>query len=76
VMAVIPYDTNVLRALSELIPSTHHKPHSEGSTEYKKLAATLAGKKYRQISIKDLFRKLVPRKQEINRELFYEGIFK
>lgn len=76
VMAVIPYDTNVLRALSELIPSTHHKPHSEGSIEYKKLAATLAGKKYRQISIKDLFRRLVPRKQEINRELFYEGVFK
>lgn len=76
VMAVIPYDTNVLRALSELIPSTHHKPHSEGSTEYKKLAATLAGKKYRQTSIKDLFRKLIPRKQEINRELFYKGIFK
>lgn len=76
VMAVIPYDTNVLKALSELVPSTHHKPHSEGSTEYKKLAATLAGTKYRQTRLKDLFRKLVPKKQEINRELFYKGVFK
>jgi len=76
VMAVIPYDTNVLKALSELIPSTHHKPHSEGSTEYKKLAATLTGKKYKQVRLRDFFRKLVPKKQEVNRELFYKGVFK
>ena len=74
VLAVVPYDTNVLEALHEMIPSTSHKPRSKGSIEYKKLAGVLAGEKYRQ-PVKDFFKKLTPSRQEINREIFYKRVF-
>ncbi len=75
VMAVIPYDINILRALSEFTPSTTYKPKSEASVECKKLAATLIGEKYYPKKLKDLFR-INPKRQEINREIFYERVFK
>ena len=76
IMAVIPYDTHVLKALSELIPSTHHRPKSKGSEEYKKLAAVLLGQKYKQTKLKRIFGWVNPKKQEINREIFYKSVFK
>lgn len=76
VLAVIPHDINVLKALSDMEPSTSHKPKSKGSQEYKKLAAVLVGEKYRQSKLKDFFRKITPSRQEINRELFYKRVFK
>jgi len=76
VLAVIPYDLNVLRSLSEMKPYPCHKPNSKGSVEYKKLAAALVGKKYKQSTLKDFFRRLVPSRQEINREIFYKRVFK
>lgn len=75
VLAVIPYDLNVLRALSNMEPSTIYKSNSEGSRELMKLAATLSGEKYQQNVISDFFRNFIPSRQEINREIFYKGFF-
>ena len=75
VMAVIPHDVNVLKALSESIPFTNYKPKSKASIEYKKLAATLIGEKYRPLRLRKLFGWINPRKQEINRAIFYKQIF-
>ncbi|MEX0920512.1 MAG: AAA family ATPase [Candidatus Pacearchaeota archaeon] len=76
VLAVIPHDTEVLNALSKMKPYTIHKPNSKGSVEYKKLAGVLIGEKYKQRRLTEFFRKLTPKRQEINRELFYKRAFK
>ena len=75
VLAVIPYDINALRALSSMEPSTVHSPRSKGSVEYKKLAAVLIGEKYNPFSFRDFFR-ISPKIEEVNREIFYSGVFK
>jgi len=75
VMAVIPHDINVLRALSEFTPSVTYKPKSKGSIEYKKLAATLVGEKYNPTKLKRFFRWINPKKQDINRLIFYKEVF-
>lgn len=74
VMAVIPHDVNILKALSEFTPSTKYKPKSPASKEYKKLAATLIGEKY--TGRKFNFLRKTPKRHEINREIYYERIFK
>ena len=76
VLAVIPYDKNILKALSKMQPFTMHKPNSDGSVEIKKLASILAGQKYEQVRLKDILRKIKPKKQDLNREIFYESVFK
>tara|TARA_Y100000310_G_C20702899_1_gene831652 strand:- start:3238 stop:4029 length:792 start_codon:yes stop_codon:yes gene_type:complete len=75
VMAVIPHDVDVLKSLSEFKPLTSHKPNSKASIEYKKLAGVLVGQKYKPFNLKNFF-KFTPKKQEINRELFYNRVFK
>ena len=75
IMATIPHDIDVAKALSNFVPSTSYKPRSEGSTEFKKLAAVLIGKKHKPFRFKDIF-KLTPNKSQINREIFYERAFK
>ena len=78
VLAIIPYDINFQKSLSEFKPLTQGKPTSRASIEYRKLAGTLIGKKYLDKSllhkVKD-FLKLPPRKQEINREIYYHRVF-
>ncbi len=74
VLAVIPYDVNVLKALSEFTPSVEHRPKSKSSEEYKKLAGVLVGEKYKPFRTGGIF-KIAPRRQEINREIFYERVF-
>ncbi len=74
VLAVIPYDVNNLKALSKFTPSTSFKPKSNGSKEYRKLAAVLIGEKYKSRNLKNLFG-LTPKKQDINREIYYERYF-
>ena len=74
VMAVLPYELNVLEAQSNFIPSVKHRPKSRGSREFKKLAATLMGEKHDLGFWKKIFRAR-PKKEEINRELFYDRIF-
>jgi septum site-determining protein MinD len=75
VMAVIPHDIGVLKSLSEFLPSTIYNPKSDASVEYKKLAATLIGQKYRPFNLKNFFN-ITPKRQEINREIFYERVFR
>ena len=75
IMAVIPYDMNILKSLSKFIPSTSHKPKSKASIEYKKLAGVLVGEKHKPFSIRNFF-KFTPKRQDINREIFYERAFK
>jgi len=75
VLAVIPYDIKVLRAVSNMEPSTIHSPSSRGSVEYKKLAAVLIGEKYKPFSFRNLFGMGIKR-EEVNREIFYNGVFK
>lgn len=75
VMAVIPHDINILRSLSEFTPSTIHRPNSEASKEFKRLAATLIGKKFRPFSLKNFFR-ITPKRHEINREIYYKRVFR
>lgn len=76
VLAVIPHDINFLRALSVMEPSTAYKSNSEASEELMKLAATLLGEKYSRNRFDNFLRNLFPRKQDINREIFYKRAFK
>ena len=76
VLAVIPYDLGVLKSLSRMKPYPSSKPKSKGSIEYKKLASALIGQKYQQPKLKSFFGKITPKKQEINREIFYKRVFK
>jgi len=75
ILAVIPHDVNVLKALSKFQSSISYKPNSNGSTEFKKLAAVLIGEKYEPKKVKRYFR-ITPKRQEINREIFYKRKFK
>lgn len=74
VLAVIPYDVNVLKSLSEFDSLINYKPKSEASVEYKKLAAAICGEKFKPFRFKELFRRS-PKKQEVNREVFYQKVF-
>lgn len=78
VLAIIPYDVNFQKALSEFTPTTKYKEKSKASIEYKKLAGTLIGKKYRDESIGSKIKNLLkipPKKHEINREIYYHRVF-
>ncbi len=74
VMAVIPHEMHVLEAQAHFIPSVEFKPKSKSTREFKKLAATLIGEEYKPFSWRKLLR-LDPKKEEVNRELFYERLF-
>jgi len=76
VMAMIPHDVGVLKALSEFTPSTVHNPKSEGSQEYQRLAASLIGEECKPLKMKKFFRWITPKKQDINRAIFYKQVFK
>ena len=76
IMAVIPHDINILKALSEFVPSTIYKPNSKSSEEYHKLAATLIGEKYKSKRFGNFFKKLRPKRHELNRTIYYQRIFK
>ncbi|MBS3076578.1 AAA family ATPase [Candidatus Pacearchaeota archaeon] len=76
VMAVIPEDINILKALSKSVPLTYFKPKSEASVEYKKLAGTLIGEAHKPKRIKDIFKKMRPDKQTLNREIYYSRLFR
>jgi len=70
VLAVIPHDINILKALSEFTPLTIHKSNSKASKEYRKLAGTIIGEKYKPFNLRNFLRMPLAR-QEINREVFY-----
>ncbi len=75
ILALIPYDLNILKSLSLMESYISHKPNAKGSVEYKKLASLLVGERYGKKSLLELFKKLTPSRQEINREIFYQRIF-
>ncbi|MGD9276070.1 MAG: AAA family ATPase [Candidatus Pacearchaeota archaeon] len=75
VMAVIPHNIHALRAVSEFTPLPTLKPKSKASEEYRRLAASLIGEKYKPVKLKRFFQWVNPTKQDINREIFYEGLF-
>ena len=75
VMAVIPHDIKILESLSQFEPSTNYKPNSKSSQEYKRLAATLLGEKYRPVKLRTLFKWISPSRQDINRTIFYKEMY-
>jgi septum site-determining protein MinD len=75
IMAVIPHDINFLKALANFKPLVEFRPHSEASQEYKKLAAALIGEKYKPVRLRNVISWISPKKQDINREIFYERVF-
>ncbi len=75
VMAVIPYDINVLKALSEFKSFPSYRPWSRASEEYKRLAATLIGEKYGDSGFKRFFGWINPKVQDVNRAIYYNEVF-
>jgi len=75
VMAVIPHDVDILKALSHFESSTSYRPNSKGSEEFRRLAALLLGEKYRPPIVKKFWMWVSPERQEINRQVFYESAF-
>ena len=76
VMAVIPHDVSFSKSLSLFVPYTSHAPHSRGTLEYKRLASTLAGEKFPEKRIFSFFNRVAPKRQDINREIYYETLFR
>jgi septum site-determining protein MinD len=76
IMAVIPHDSRVMKAQSYFVPFVSHKPKSKGSVEYQKLAGLLVGERYSPKRGFFSYRNVYPEKQEINRDIFYESIFR
>jgi len=76
VMAVIPHDTNVLEAQSNFTSSVDWRPKSKGSKEFRKLAHALVGEEYKEPGFD--WRRILgmqPKKQDVNRRVFYERVF-
>lgn len=72
VLSVLPEDINVLEAIAKTTPVALHKPKSNASVEYKKLAACLIGERYKDPrlwpKLKSIFKRDVA-KENINRLL-------
>jgi septum site-determining protein MinD len=76
VLAVIPQDVNVVKSVSRFTPSYIMNPNSPGSREYRKLANVVVGEKQGfETNGLRRFMKITPKRQDINRELFYKRIF-
>jgi len=74
VMAVIPVDIDVAKSVSKFSSPFAYNPQSKGSMEYRKLAGVIVGEKYEPTLLDRLFR-AIPKRQDVNRELFYERVF-
>ena len=75
VLAIIPYDINMQKSVSEFTPLTSYKPNSKASKEYRKLAGVLVGERLKNNFNLRNFLKIPPKKDEINREIYYSRIF-
>ena len=75
VVAVVPHDVSVPAAQSEFRPVVDHSPNSEGTEEYKRLAAAITGDQYKPVKMKSFFRWMTPKKQDVNRATFYDRVF-
>ncbi len=74
VMAVIPQDIDVAESVSRFSSPFSYNPQSRGSVEYRKLAGVIIGEKYKPTFFGRLFNG-IPKRQDVNRELFYERVF-
>lgn len=75
VMAVIPHDVRVARAQANFEPYVHHAPRSSGTREYYRLARMLVGEREKESRLRELFSRISPERQEINRQIFYASQF-
>ncbi|MCA9487396.1 MAG: AAA family ATPase [Nanoarchaeota archaeon] len=76
ILAVIPHDVNILKAVSKFEPWPKYSPKSRSVVEYRKLAGVLVGEKYEDKNFMGFFRKVTPKKQDVNREIYYESVFR
>lgn len=74
VLAVIPQDVDVVKSVSKFSPAFSYNPNSRGSMEYRKLAGVIIGERHKPSFFQRLLHGM-PRRQDINRELFYESVF-
>jgi len=74
VLAIIPYDVNIQKSQAKFIPPTSYIPNSASSREYRKLAGVLIGEKYNPFSLRE-FLGIPPKRDEINREIYYRRYF-
>ncbi len=74
VLAIVPFDLSIPKALSKFTNAVQSNASSVGSREFRKLASTLVGSKFQPTYVQDYF-SLVPSRSDINREIFYETIF-
>lgn len=76
VMAVIPHDIDFLRATSNFMSFLEYSPNSLGGKEYRRLAEVLAGEKRENlVTFLDMFRSF-PGLQDVNRDIYYERVFR
>jgi len=76
VMAVVPHDLNVLKALSNFEAMNSYKPNSKGAEEVRRLASILIGEKYSAPKLRRFFGWINPERQEINRQVYYDEVFR
>jgi MinD-like ATPase involved in chromosome partitioning or flagellar assembly len=74
VLAVVRHNLDMLGAVAGFTSLVDTVPNSNESHEFKKLAATLIGEKYKPKRLKNLFH-FNPKREEINREIYYERVF-
>ncbi len=78
VMAVIPDDVNVPKALAETAPCSMIYPNSGASIEYRKLAAAMVGEECKEPNFAKRVIRAITRevpKEEVNRVLMAKGFF-
>ncbi|MEK6926389.1 MAG: AAA family ATPase [Nanoarchaeota archaeon] len=75
VMAVIPHETDFLKSLSEFESLVGKYPKSKAGEEFLRLASVLVGEKYRGPKLRGFVRWLAPKRQDVNRALYYDGLF-
>jgi len=72
VVSVLPHDIRVPEAVAETNPVALNKPKANSSIEFKKLAASLIGEKYKDprflMRLRDIMKKDIP-KEDVNRLL-------
>jgi hypothetical protein len=80
VLAVLPYDVNVLESLAKQTPYTEYKSKSNGAVEYAKLSSALLGERYNGNRFLRWLKRMMgirPRDEEINRiSVYYDSLFK
>ena len=74
VLAVVRHSLDMLRAVAGFTSLVDTIPNSNESHEFKKLAATMIGEKYSPKRFRNLFH-FTPKREEINREIYYESVF-